>query len=814
MHSLTQDLRFALRQIARAPAFAAVAIATLAVGIGANTALFSLANALFLRPLPGVHDDGRLVWITPVSTRTGRPMQMPYPDFADYRGASEAFAQAAAFANAEFSLSGGAEPARVRGQIVSGNYFSILGATMERGRGFAPAEDDASNPIPVVVISDQIWRDRFSADEKIVGRHVVIDGAPFTVVGVAPPRFAGAEIADRERDVWVPLAMQPRVAPDLALDSRDAWWLSAIGQLQRSVPLQRASSIARTIASRIAAADPGHAQTSVKLLALHGGVQPKDAEQVAPIGFLAAAATALILLVCCANVANMLLARALGRRHEIAVRLSLGATRGRLVRQLLTEAVVFAAAASLLGLVLSFWATDAITKAIVPTADVSVDSRTLLFTVAAAATTGLVFGLVPALHATRRQYAAALKDGRGSLDRSRSRLQGALVIAQVALCLLLLATSGMFLGGFVRAARAELGFDATSRVLAASFDLGMQGYTPERAASFMTSLLRDASGLPGVTSVSATNVVPLGNRRSGTDALLDPNESQSGDRRTSVEGAYDNVVRPGFFRTVGIELVAGREFDANDVGTAPGVVIVSEDFARRAWPGANPLGKHVRVGGESAPLLTVVGVARTALTFGLGERLRPIVYRAALQFPADRNLTLLVRSSSDATGLAPALRARIRALDANLPVYDMRSLGAYRRSRLSDLALGALLLGLIGGVSLLLATVGIYAVIAFAVGQRTREIGIRVALGAANDQVLRIFVRDGARLAAVGILVGLALVAGVARTIASTFGAVSVVHTGLVLGIAGLLGAVAILATWIPARRAAAVDPVIALRAE
>lgn len=814
MNSFAQDIRYAFRQIARAPGFAAVAIMTLAVGIAANTALFAIANALFLRPLPGVRDDGRLVWVTPVSTKNGRPMQMPYPDFLDYRNAGEAFSQVAAFTSWEFSISGGDEPVRALGQIVSGNYFSILGASMERGRGFLPSEDDAANPTPVVVVSDRLWRERFGADDQLVGRRVTIDGLPFTVVGVAPPRFAGAEIADRERDLWVPLAMQSRVAPDLPLTSRDAWWLSAIGQLRPGVSAERANSIARTVASRIASSDPGHANTSVSIVPMHGGMQPKDAVQVAPIGFLAAAAAVLILLVCCANAANMLLARALGRRHEIAVRLSLGATRGRLVRQLLTEAIALAGAASLIGLTLSFWISEWITRSLLPTADVTLDWRTLLFTVVFALLTGLVFGVVPALHATRGRLAYALKDARGSLDRGRSRAQGALVVAQVALSLVLLAAAGMFLGGLYRAARTELGFDASTHVLALSFDLGVQGYTPERTASFMTTLTREAAAMPGVTAVSATNTVPLGNRRSANDAALDPNEvTQPGDA-TSLDGIYDNLVRPGFFRTVGIELVAGRDFSPTDLPTAPRVAIVSQDFARQAWPGANPLGKHVRVGGASAPMLTVIGVARTALTFGLGERLRPILYRSELQFTSDRELTLLVRSDGDATRLATALRARIRSLDGNLPVYDVKSLGAYRSGRLSDLALGSILLGLIGGLALLLATVGIYAVIAFAVGQRTREIGIRVALGAAGDDVSRLFVGDGARLTAIGMLIGLALAAAATKLLAAAFVSVSIVNLGLFAGIATLLGSIAILATWIPARRAAAVDPVIALRAE
>jgi predicted permease len=809
MDTLVQDLRYALRQLARTPGFTIVAVLTLALGIGANTALFSLANSVFLRPLPGVHNDGRLVWITPQSARTGRTTQMPYPDFVDYRDAG-IFEQAAAFAGLEFSLGGADEPVRARGQIVSANYFSMLGVPLELGRGFSPENDDVASE-PVAVISDRLWRERFGADASAIGRRIAIDGHAFTIVGIAPPKFVGIDLADRDRDIWVPMGAQAVVAPDLALRSREAWWLSAAGKLKGGTSLAHAKAATATIAQRIALADSaGHQGIVATLAPMRGGVPPKDVDQAAPIGFLASAATALILLICCANVSNMLFARAVRRRHEITVRLSVGATRRRVVRQLLTESLMLALCASIAGLVAAMWATDALTKALIPTADVSLESHTIGFAIAIAAVTSLLFGTLPAIGATQGDLAVALRDGATLVDRRRSKVQGALVIAQIALSLVLLITSSMFLGGLYDASQLELGFDASAHVVAGSFDLGLQGYTTERTNLFLSMLTRNIAGLPGVTSVSVTNAVPLGNRRSGADVKLDPRES---DQTTALNsgGLYSNIIRPGYFRTIGIDLVVGRDFTADDGPTRQAVAIVSEDFATRAWPGANPLGKHVTLRGEQR---VVVGVARTARTFAVGERLRPIVYRPQLQTPEEHSLSLVVRSVGNAADLGPSIRGAVRALDRDLPLFDLQTLGANRRTRLSDIALGSTLLGLIGAVSLLLASVGLFAVVSFSVGQRVREIGLRMALGAAGRDVSSLFLRDGVRLTLIGVAAGAVLSVFMARTIAAQFVSVSVVRASLFLAVAALLGFVTLAATWIPARRAALVDPMVALRSE
>ncbi|MGH7617160.1 MAG: ABC transporter permease [Gemmatimonadaceae bacterium] len=802
-----------MRQLLRTPAFSLVAILMLAIGIGANTALFTFADAVLARSAPGVHTSDRIVWITPRNTHGGFGTMMSYADFTDYRDASGALDDAAAYANINVSVSGPVDPARVRAQIVSASYFSLLGVQMAMGRTFTAEEDTPGHP--VAVVSYSFWHERLNADPAAIGKTIVVDSQAVSIVGVAPERFNGADLDERQRALWVPIGMQPVVAPRLALASREHWWFAAFGRLKPDVSVAQATSAVATVASRIAREDSAsHSSITASVAPMRGGVRPNDLNDIIPVATLAAAATGLILLICCANVANMLLARGVGRRREMAVRRSLGATRARVIRQLLGESMWLAAAGAVGGLVLAAWATDAMMAVLLPFVDVAPRPGVVAFAVAVAVATALISAVVPALHATRADPASALKDSTIGFDPHRSRLQGAFVVAQVSLSLMLLVTSGMFLDALYRASREPLGFEATSHVLAASVDLDLQGYTPERATTFINALQSRAAALPGVVSVSTTNNVPLGETRNGVDIALDTHESDQTSAFSEGMGVYENVVRPGFFRTIGIDIAAGRDFSSADVPSSEGVIVVSEDFARRAWPGATPLGKHVSVTGPAGPYLTVIGVARTALTFGVGERLRPIVYRSQVQSPSVRDVTLLVRSESDATTLAPMIRGAIHDLDTHLPIYAMRSLGQYRHDRLSDMSIGSTLLGIIGALAVSLAGVGLYAVIAFGVGQRSREIGIRMALGAAQRQVSRLFVRQGLRLASVGLAIGLAASAGVAKLLSSVFHGVTSSDAFTFVAIASLVGGVALVASWIPARRAARIDPMVALRAD
>lgn len=817
MDTFLQDFRYALRQLVRSPGFALVAVLTLALGIGANTALFAMSEAVLARPLPGVRAADRLFWLAPVSMRGGRALAMSYPDYVDYRDRSGVFAELAAFEAAQFSLSSNGEPERVRGQVVSGNFFAVLGTRMQLGSGLTADDDRTPGAHPVLVISHDLWQRRFEADPAVIGRRLIVNGAPFTVVGVAPERFNGPSHSERNH-VWMPIMMHARAYPQWPdmLRRRGMWWLQAIGRLKPGLAPAQANAAIATVAAQIARQDSaGHGDVTARLFELRSGIEPGEGADIVPVAALAAIVTGLILLIACANVSNLLLGRAVARRREIGVRLSLGAGRWRVVRQLLTESMLLSVAAGALGLLLAAWATDLLASQIPAPLDVAIDRRVLGFAAAAALATGLLFGLVPALHGTRSDLAGAIKDSTTGYGTRRSRLQGGFVVAQISLSLVLLATAGLFLHSLFKAARIRVGFDATTQVLAASFDLGLSSYTPERAETFLRAIGARASALPGVEAVSFTNQVPMGDRIIGTDISLDA--GAGGSRRLGDRGAmevYQTTVRPDFFRTIGIPFVRGRDFAFADAEGSEPVVVVSENFARGAWPNEDPLGKRLSVTGTSGRFLTVVGVVREAMVGGVHEQLRPVVYLAQLQHPRVLDLTLLVRRSTDARPLADPIRRAIRTLDPHLPIYSVQSLAQYRSDRMAETRLGSGLLAIFGALALLLATVGVYGVMAFSVSQRTREVGVRVALGALQQQVVRLFLREGMRLTAIGIAIGLGLSIAVAKVLSSVFFGITPGDALTFGGVAALLALVALAACWVPARRAAKVDPMRALRYE
>ena len=823
LDTLAKDFRYALRALAKSPAFTAVAVLTLALGIGANTAVFTLLDAALFRRLD-VPEPSRLVWLTGTSAQGSRFRGLSYPEYLEHRDADSVFTGLMAYDHVPVALSGGGEPERVQGLIVTGGYFRVLGVRLQAGRAFSPEEDATPLTHPVVVLGDALWRGRFGADPGIVGTSIVLDGQPYTVIGVAPRGFTGVDLGE-PGDLFVPMAMMDRLRPDNGglLANRGARWLRVVGRLRPGVTMDAARAQVGITGARIAAQWPESMErTGAGIEPMVGGLDPDNRRDGIPIFTLLMAVPAMVLLIACANAANLLLARATGRRREIAVRLALGATRARLVRMLLAESLLLALAAGALGTLLALWLSDIvgalgevpsyITGALAP------DLRVLAFTMTLALGTGLVFGLVPALGATRLAVAPALKDeGPGQGRLSRSRLVRGFVMTQVAASLVLLVVAGLFLRTLDKATRADLGFDARHGI-AMTYDLTLQGYDAERQGAFDRLLLERVRALPGVEAASLVGDLPFSEREVSGQVLREGDQEIAGTgARDTYEGfeASFTVAWPDYFRTLGKAPVMGRDFAPSDDARAPRVVIVNRTLARRLWPGQSPLGKRLRLAGRDEPLREVVGVVPDTKVHALTEGPRGFLFfpeRQQQNFGGD--LTLVVRTTGEGATMLPPVRAILRGMDANLPVYRQRSLEDQVRLGLDKERAASALLGSFGALALVLAALGLYGVMAYAVTQRTREMGIRMALGAARRDVLRLIVVEGVRLASVGIVVGLVLSAALTRVIGRFLYGVTPTDAVTFAAVAMLLAGVAALASLVPARRAVRVDPMVALRAE
>jgi len=821
MNNLLKDLRYAIRSLRKRPSFTLVAVLTLALGIGINTTVFSLANSVFLRQLP-VRDPHNLVWVF-----SNNEAPNSYPDYVEYRNETEIFDGLLAYDWVPLNLGANGQAERVQGALVSGNYFDVLGVQARLGRTIFPADDETQAGAPVAVISDALWQRQFNKDGNVVGKSLVLNGHTFTVIGVAPNGFVGTEEAF-PREIWIPLSMESVIRPAAAnarnnanvLSNRGARTLTVMGRLKSGVTIREVQARMNVVATRLAQNFPDSNQNFQLSVYTAGNGRPAFRTMLKPVTGILLGVVGLVLLITCANVANLLLARAAKRRKEVAIRLTLGATRARLIRQLLTESVLLSCLGGLAGLLFSIWLTSFLSaiKPKVPlplNVEFHTDWRVLTFTLLLSVLVGIVFGLVPALQASKHELVPALKDqiDRGSPRRVWS-LRNALVIGQVAISIVVLIAAGLFLRSLGHARAINPGFDA-DRILTLSFNTTAQGYDATTANQFYQQLISRVKALPGVERVSLAQYAPLSYFYSpalSVPVIVDGHEPAPGENPPLVGS---NAVSPNFFETLGVSLLNGRDFTDQDTNSSPGVVIVNETLARAFFSDQNPVGRKLRVmrrGGQSFSC-EIVGVVRDSKYLSLGEDSRPYLFMPFAQNPQPA-MSLHVRSVGNPKDMAAGIRREAQSIDPNLPAFNVMSLADNIDISLFPARFGAFLLGVFGFLALLIASIGIYGVMSYGVSERTHEMGIRMALGARANDVLRLVILKGMLLALIGVVIGAGLALASTRVVKSYLYDVSATDPLTFVGIALLLIGVALLACYLPARRATKVDPLVALRYE
>ncbi len=804
MDTFGQDLRIALRSLRKSWSFTVVALLCLALGTGATTAIFTVVNAVLLRPLPYPEPE-QLVRIYETQINDERWSGSASPaNYLDWRRDATAFEQLVAYDRGSANLSGNGAPERLTAVRATANLFAALRVAPALGRTFLAGEDEPGAP-HVVVLSDAVWRTRFGADRGLVGRAITLDGESYTVIGIMPPAFAFP--AARPTDVWLPLAFTPEEAA-----VRGNHFLQVVGRLKPGVTLTAARAQLRQIAARLARQYPDDQATrTVKLLSLHddlfGSLRPRL--------LVLLGASALVLLVACVNVANLLLARAATRRREVAVRAALGAGRARLVRQFLTESVVLALAGTAAGLALARGGVHALVTLAarsVPSArPVNFDAGVFAFAVAVAVLTGIAFGLVPALQGARVSPRDGLAEGgrAGSAGRAQQRLRGGLVAAELALALVLVIGAGLLVKAFVRLAATPSGL-RTDHVLTLHVSLPERQYDGHMADRFYRPVLDRVTALPGVTAAGWISVLPIQDYwYNGSFAI----EGRPPAPRGQEPVAEHREVSPGYFTALGIPIRAGRNFSEQDAAGAPLAVIVNEALVRKYFPHEDPIGQRLVI---DTLKLTIVGVAGDVRGAGLDQAPMPEFYVSYLQLPEflPSAMSLVVRATVPPESLTPAVRGAIQSIDPTQPIYDVETMDQVVSASLADRRLYLWLLGAFAGIALVLAAAGIYGVTSYLVAQRTREMGIRLALGAEARSLVALVVRQGAQVAALGTLAGLAGAYALTRLLSSLLYGVSATDPAVFAGVAALLAGVALVACYVPARRVTRVDPTIALREE
>jgi len=804
LETLWQDFRYGVRTLAKQPGFTAVAVLTLALGIGANSTIFSFANGVMLRPLPYEQPERLVVLDEAAPLRGIDSLGVSFPNFLDWRAGNRVFEDIAAYGTGTFTLIGGGEPEQLRGARVSAGLFEIIGVAPVSGRTIRAEEDRPGNET-VVILGHGLWQSRFGANPAIVGQTISLNNRPHTVVGVMPPGFRFPEVAD----LWLPLAL------DTQRWTRTDHGLGAIARLKPGVTLEQAQAEMVAVARRIEELNPvTNEGLSVSVSDLRAGLVGDYRQSL----LILLGVVGCVLLIACVNVANLLLARASARRKEMSIRAALGAGRWRIFRQLITESLVLSALGGALGLVLAVWGLDLLLAA-VPVEfpfwmKFNLDGRVLAFTVGVSLLTGVVFGVAPAWQASKVDLNETLKEGGRSAaaGAGRGRLRSLLVVVEVALSLVLLVGAGLMMRSFLRLQQVDVGIDPTN-VLTMSVSLPQAKYAePEKLSAFYQQLLERARHLPGVQAAGAVSNLPLSGSRWGRSLTVEGRPVLSVGEAPSINHA---VITPGYFRAMGVRLLAGRDLNEADAKDAPKVTVVDERMAREYWPGESALGKRIRFGPpeNNEPWHTVVGVVGEVRHERVDAATRMTVYVPHQQI-AVRQMTLAVRAAADPAGLAAAVRQQVRELDPDQPVTAVRTMEEVISSAVWQPRLHALLFGVFAAVALILASVGIYGVMSYAVTQRTHELGIRMALGAQKGDVLRLVAREGMALALAGIGLGLLGAFALTRFMSSLLYGVSATDPSTYAAIVVLLAGVSLLACYVPALRATRVDPMIALRHE
>ena len=815
MESLLKDIRYGFRSLWKRPGFTAIAIVTLALGIGANTAIFSVVNATLLRPLP-FKDPERVVMLwgfLPKMAQTADKLPSSAPNFISLHDQNQSLEQLAAFRTWGWQLTGGGEPELLRGARVSADFFPAVGVSPILGRSFTP-DDDLPNQSPVAIISHDLWQRHFGADPNVVGKTMTLTGQTVMVVGVMPSGFkfpGGANMIPGlqfalKNDVWMPLALT-----DQERARQGNLNLALIGRLKSGVSPQQAESELRTLQQKLPLGTVGY---TLNLVPLHKQMVGK----IRKLLLVLMAMVALVLLIACANIANLLLARATSRQKEIAIRAALGAGRLRLIRQLLTESLLLSLAGGTLGFLLAVWG-NSLLVALIPEDvprihEAGVDARMLGFTLLVSFVTGVIFGLAPALRASKLDLNESLKEGsRGTTSGFReNRLRSLLVVSEVAMALVLLVSSTLLIRSFVRLLDVKPGFNPTNVL---TMDVQLPNLPPSKyenrdeQAAFFQQLTGRIKSLPGVENAGAVVTLPLTGAFESTDIILEGQAGLPDEQRP--EADYTGV-STDYFQTLQIPLLSGRQFSEHDTRGKPGVIIVNDILARMHWPNEDPIGKRFRVGFEKEPR-EIIGVVGSIKQTTLDAAVRPAMYLPALQFP-DNRMTLLVRTAGEPGAMAALVREQVRALDRNLPVTNVRTMEEVVDSSVAQPRFSMLVVGLFAALALVLAIVGIYGVMAYSVSRRAHEIGVRMALGARSGQVLKLVLKEGMALTLMGIGIGLLGAFAATRVLASLLFGVSTKDPFTFVAVSMLLAIVAFVACYIPARRAAKVDPLVALRYE